>query len=112
MMPQEEVGEAIHRQTTPDYGRYEGSHARQPSEPSYAQDVREGQSGKVYPLSQSKLQIFRLAMPLIALGMLLLFAWIFVIGVGGTAGWTSFVASCFVIMGIMAYTFMLGQPGD
>jgi hypothetical protein len=112
MMPQKEVNEAIHKQADPDYGRYEGnqtSSARQQYEVSDAQELRGGPSGKVYPLSRDKTTIFRFALPVIALVLLLLFGLLFVVVVGGTAGWISFVAACFVICCILAYVGTMPQ---
>ena len=97
MMPQKEVNEAIHQQADPDYGRYEGnqaSSARQHYETSYEQDVREGPSGKVYPLPSDKTNILRFALAVIALGLLLLFGLLFVVVIGGTTGWASFAVAC------------------
>jgi hypothetical protein len=71
MMPQKEVSEAIHQQADPDYGRYEGKQtasARQHSETSNEQDVREGPSGKVYPLPRDNTKILSFALVVIALG--------------------------------------------
>jgi hypothetical protein len=76
MMPQKEVNEAIHQQADPTYGRYEGNQtgvSRQQDETSDAQEVRGGPSGKVYPLPRDNTNILRFALPVIALGMLLLF---------------------------------------
>ncbi len=106
MMPQKEVSEAIHQQADPDYGRYEGnqtSSARQHSETSYEQDVREGPSGKVYPLPRDKTNILRFTLAVIALGLILLFGLLFVVVVGGTTGWASFAVACiaiFIIAGV------------
>ena len=103
MMPQKEVSEAIHQQADPDYGRYEGnqtSSARQHYETSYEQDVREGPSGKVYPLPRDHKNILRFALVVIALGLLLLFGLLFVVGVGGEVGWASFAAACFALFAI------------
>jgi hypothetical protein len=89
MMPQKEVSEAIHQQADPEYGRYEGtqtSSARQHYETSYEQDVREGPSGKVYPLPRDKTNLLRFALAVIALGLILLFGLLFVVVVGGTVG--------------------------
>ena len=113
MMPQKEVSEAIHQQADPAYGRYEEnqtSSARQHSETTYEQDVREGSSGKVYPLPRDKTIILRFALPVIALGLLVLFGLLFVVVIGGTAGWISFVAACFVIMTVLAYSAYLFRP--
>src|SRR6266852_8753745 len=106
MMPQKEVNEAIHQQADPDYGRYEGnqtSSARQQYETSYAQDVREGPSGKVYPLPRDKTNILRFTLAVIALGLILLFGLLFVVVIGGTTGWASFAVACiaiFIIAGV------------
>ncbi len=101
MMPQKEVSEAIHQQADPDYGRYEGnqtSSARQHYETSYEQDVREGPSGKVYPLTRDKTNILCFALAVIALGLILLFGLLFVVVIGGTTGWASFAVACFAIL--------------
>ena len=108
MMPQKQVNEAIHQQADPAYGIYEGiqtSSARQPYETSYEHEVREGPSGKVYPLPRDKTTILRFALPVIALGLLVLFGLLFVVVVGGTAGWISFAAACFAICCILAYSY-------
>jgi hypothetical protein len=97
MMPQKEVSEVIHQQADPDYGRYEGnqsSSARQP----YEQDVREGPSGKVYPLSHVDTNILSFALAVIAMGLILLFGLLFVVGIGGTTGWASFAVACIAIL--------------
>ena len=112
MMPQKEVSESIHQLADADYGRYEGnqsSSARQHDE----QDLREGPSGKVYPLPRDKTKIFSFALVVISLVLLLLFGFLFVVVVGGTTGWISFVAACFVIMCLLAYSAYLFRPfGD
>jgi hypothetical protein len=112
MMPQKEVNEAIHQQADPAYGEYEGnqtSSARQQYEALDAQELRGGPSGKVYPLPRDKTTILRFAMPVIALVLLVLFGLLFVVVIGGTAGWISFVAACFVICCILAYVATLPQ---
>ena len=101
MMPQQEGSSAIHQQADPDYGRYEGkqtSSARQHDETSYEQDVREGPSGKVYPRPRDNTNILCFALAVIALGLLLLFGLLFVVGVGGTTGWASFAVACIAIL--------------
>src|SRR5215471_11370714 len=106
MMPQKEVNEAVHQQVEPDYGRYEGqqtSPARQEYEPSYEQELREGPSGKVYPRSHDTMNTLRFVVPAIALVLLLLFGYLFVVVVGGLAGVISFVAACFVICCCLAF---------
>jgi hypothetical protein len=106
MMPQKEVSEAIHQQAGPAYGRYEGNQtgvSRQPYETSYEQDVREGLSGKIYPLPRDKTNILRFTLAVIALGLILLFGLLFVVVIGGTTGWASFAVACiatFIIAGV------------
>lgn len=123
MMPQKEDSEAIDQQADPEYGRYEGTSAHQPKikvgssvfydwryegkqtssarqqdETSYEQDVREGPSGKVYPLPRDNTNILRFALAVIALGLLLLFGLLFVVVIGGTTGWASFAVAGVVIL--------------
>jgi hypothetical protein len=108
MMPQKEVNEAIHQQADPDYGRYEGnqtSSARQQYETSDAQELREGPSGKVYPLPRDNTNILHFALAVISLLLLLVFGLVFVVVIGGTAGWISFAAACFAICCILAYSY-------
>src|SRR5437899_4377239 len=112
MMPQNEGSSAKHEQAGPAYGRYEGnqtSSAHHHDETSDEQEVKEGPSGKVYPLPRDNTNILRFALPVIALGLLLLFGLLFVVVVGGTAGWISFVAACFVICCILAYVATMPQ---
>jgi hypothetical protein len=107
MMPQKEVNETIHQQADPDYGRYEGnqtSSARQQYETSDAQESREGPSGKVYPLPRDNTNILHFALAVISLCLLLIFGLIFVVVVGGAAGWISFASACFAICCILAYS--------
>ena len=101
MMPQEEVNAAIHKQADPVYGRYEGTQspsARHHYGPSSEQEVREGLSGKVYPLPRDNANILRFFLAMIALGLILLFGLLFVVRIGGTTGWPSFTVACFAIM--------------
>ena len=101
MMPQKEVNEAMRQQADPAYEGYEGnqiSSARQHSETSYEQELRVGPSGKVYPLPHDNTNILCFALAVIALGLLLLFGLIFVVGIGGTTGWASFAVACFAIL--------------
>src|SRR5260370_30647280 len=101
MMPQKEASEALHQQADPAYGRYDGtqtSSARQHYETSYEQDLREGPSGKVYPLPRDNTNILCFALAVIALGLILLFGLLFVVMIGGTTGWGSLPFACFVIL--------------
>src|SRR6266702_6804089 len=123
MMPQKEDSEAIHQQADPEYGRYEGTSARQPKivvgssvfydwryegkqsssarqhdETSYEQELREGPSGKVYPLPHDNTNILRFTLAVIALGLLLLFGLLFMFALGGTTGWTRLAVVCFAII--------------
>ena len=108
MMPQKEVNEALHQQADPDYGRYEGnqtSSAHQHYETSYEQDLREGPSGKAYPIPRDNTNILHFALAVISLLLLLAFGLVFVVVIGGTAGWISFAAACFAICCILAYSY-------
>src|SRR5438552_18820524 len=101
MMPQEEINAASQRQANLEYGRYEGNQTssdRQHFEPSYEQGVREGPSGKVYPLPRDNTNIIRFLLSVIALGLTLLFGLLFVARIGGTTGWASFAVACLAIM--------------
>jgi len=41
-----------------------------------------------------------------------LFGFLFVVIVGGTAGWISLVAACFVIMAVLAYAWSMNAPRE
>lgn len=101
MMQQKQVNEAIYQQANPEYGRYEGgqmSSARQRDEAPYEQGSREGSSGKVYPAQRSNTNLFRFSLTLIALGLIVLFALLFVVVIGGSAGGGAFVVACIAII--------------
>ncbi len=101
MMPPKEINEAMHEQADPAYGRYQGnqtSSAHQHYQTSNEQDVREGPSGKVYPLPRDKTNILRFALAVISLGLLLLFGLLFVVMIGGTVGWASFAVACIALL--------------
>lgn len=100
MMPQSEGSESIHGQADATYGRYEGnqaSSARQQYETPYDQELREGPVGKVYPLPRDNKNILRFALAVFSMIMLLLFGLLFVVLIGGTAGWISFAAASLAI---------------
>ncbi len=106
MMPQEEINAAMHRQADAESGRYEGtqtSSASQHYEPSYEQAMREGSSGKLYPLPRDNANVFRFALVLIALGLIVLFGLLFIFVIGGTTGWASLAVVCFAIMVITGF---------
>ena len=106
MMPQKEVSEVLHQQADSEYGRYEGtqtSSARQHYETSYEQELREGPSGKVYPLPRDKTNILRFTLTVIALGLIVLFGLLFIFVIGGTTGWASLAVVCFAIMVITGF---------
>ena len=103
MMPQEEINAASYRQADPEFGRYEGIQARQHYEPSYEQAMREGSSGKVYPLPRDNANVFRFVLVLIALGLIVLFGLLFIFVIGGTTGWASLAVVCFAIMVITGF---------
>jgi hypothetical protein len=103
MMPQEEINAAMRQQADAEFGRYEGTQARQNYEPSYEQAMREGSSGKVYPLPRDNANVFRFALVLIALGLIVLFGLLFIFVIGGTTGWASLAVVCFAIMVITGF---------
>src|SRR5260370_32942699 len=114
MMQQKEVNEALHQQADPEYGRYEAnqtSSARQQYETSYEQEVREGPSGKVYPLPRDNSTILHFALAVIALLLLLVFGLVFVVVIGGAAGWISFAAAWFSICCIFAFSLATMPQG-
>src|SRR6266487_364627 len=101
MMPQKEVNEAMNEQAGTAYGGYEGnqtSSAHQHYETSYEQDLREGPSGKAYPIPRDNTNILRFALAVIALGLVVLFGLLFIVVVGGTVGGGAFAAACFSIL--------------
>ena len=107
MMPQKEVNEAMNEQAGPAYGGYEGnqtSSAHQHYETSYEQDLREGPSGKAYPIPRDNTNILRFALAVISLGLVLLFGLLFIVVICGTTGWASFAVACFAI-------FIIGGVG-
>ncbi len=103
MMPQEEITAAMSQQADAEFGRYEGTQARQNYEPSYEQAMREGSSGKVYPLPRDSANVFRFALVLIALGLIVLFGLLFIFVIGGTTRWASLAVVCFAIMVITGF---------
>ena len=106
MMPQEEITAASYQQADPVYGRYEGTQspsARHHYEPSYEQALREGSSGKIYPLPRDNANVFRFVLVLIALGLIVLFGLLFIFVIGGTTGWASLAVVCFAIMVITGF---------
>ena len=115
MMPQEEINKASRQQADLEYEGYAGnstSSTRQHDETFYLQDVREGASGKVYPLPRDRTNTIRLALVAIALVMLLLFGFLFVVVVGGATGTISFAAACFVLCCVLAYAATMGRTGN
>src|ERR1700730_14035845 len=101
MMPQKEGSSASRKLADPEYGRYEGNQTGAPRhqyETSYAQDVREGPSGKVYPLPRDRTNILRFTLTVIALGLILLFGLLFVVVIGGDTGWGRFAVACIAIL--------------
>lgn len=114
MMPQKEINAGMQQQAELEYGAYEGiapSPAPQHHEAFYERDMGEGASGKVYPLPRDRTNMIRLALVAIALAMLLLFGYLFVIVVGGATGTISFIAACFVLCCVLAYAGTMGRTG-
>jgi hypothetical protein len=115
-----------HEQSSSTYGRYEEqqAYAQQSYETPYretakgepldddfveavseriVQRLRQETAGKVYPQPQQLGGNFqRLVLTLIALFILVLFAFLFVIVVGGTTGWISFAIGSFIVFLITA----------
>ncbi len=105
MMPQKEVHQTIQQQADSAYGGYERnppSSAYQHSETSSEQIWREERSGKVYPLPRNNANVLRFVLALVSFGLLLLFGFLFVAVIGGTAGWISFASACLAILTIAA----------
>ena len=101
MMPQQEGSSAIQKLADPAYERYEGNQTTSASfrsETPDAQDLREGLSGKVYPLPRDNTNVLCFALTVIALGLVLLFGVLFVVVIGGTTGWASFAVACFTLL--------------
>ena len=101
MIPQQKFSEAVYQQADPEYGRYEGNQtnvSRHHSETSYTQEVREGPDSKVYPPLRDKGNTLRFALVVIALGLLVLFGLLFVIGIGGTTGAGSFFVASLALI--------------
>lgn len=98
MMPQKEADDSLHEQTGPTYGRYEGEQAsaRQQYETSYEQ-LQGRLATKVYPMPRDNKNMYYLAVFIISLAMLLLFALLAVFFIGGTGGWVSLIVIAAVI---------------
>ena len=109
MLPQREVSESIHEQTSSTYGKYEGDqeYARQHGETSYEQPLREGPGGKVYPPPSYNMNMFYQFVVVFVLSMVALFAFavLCLAVVGGTGGWIGFIAASIAILCI-ASTFI------
>jgi hypothetical protein len=115
-----------HEQSSSTYGRYEEqqAYAQQQYETPYRQTskgetlddefvealserivqrLRQETAGKVYPQPQQFGGNFqRIALALISLVILVLFAFLFVIVVGGSTGWISFAIGSFIVFLITA----------
>ena len=106
MIPQQEFSKAVSQQADPGYGGYEGNQtnvSRHHSETSYEQEVREGPDSKVYPPLHDKTNTLRFALVLIALGLLVLFGLLFVIGIGGETGVESFFVASLALLLITSF---------
>ena len=121
IMPQQE-------QSSSTYGHYEEqqAHSQQEYDTSYerpskgetvdddfveavadriVQRLRQGTAGKVYPEPrQLDKNLLRVALAIISLSLLVLFAFLFVIVVGGSTGWISFAIGSFVVFLIAVVT--------
>jgi hypothetical protein len=109
MIPQRESNEAIHGQTSPNYGGYEGEreYALQHVETPYEQMLREEPEGKVYPPQSGSISMFYQFVIVFVISMIALFAFavLCLVWVGGTGGWIGFIAASFAILCI-ASTFI------
>ncbi len=109
MIPQREVNETMHEQTSPIYGGYEGDqdYARQHVETPYEQMLREEQEEKVYPSQSGNMNMFFQFLIVFVISMVALFAFavLCLVWVGGTGGWIGFIAASFAILCI-ASTFI------
>jgi hypothetical protein len=105
MIPQRESNEAIHEQTSPFYGGYEGE--QEYTRPSYEQMLREEPEGKVYPPQSGNMNMFFQFLIVFVISMVALFAFavLCLVWVGGTGGWIGFIAASFAILCI-ASTFI------
>ncbi len=99
-MPQQEGRSAIQHSADLDYGRYEGNQAGASDHyaPSYAQDIREGLSGKVYPPPHDKRNILCFTLAVIALGLIVLFGLLFGVVIGGMVAAMDFALACLAIL--------------
>ncbi len=115
-----------HEQSSSTYGRYEEqqAYAHQGYETPYRQTskgetldddfveavserivqrLRQEMAGKVYPQPQQfDKNMLRIALALISMVILVLFAFLFVIVVGGSTGWISFAVGSFIVFLIAA----------
>ncbi len=109
MIPQRETNETMQEQSGPVYGGYEGmqEYTRQPIGTPYDQTLREEPEGKVYPPQRGSISMFYQFLIVFVISMIALFAFgvLYLIWVGGTAGWIGFIAASFAIMCI-ASTFI------
>lgn len=105
MMPQREADDSLHEQTEPTYGRYEGEQAsaRQQYENSYEQS-QGGLSAKVYPMPRDNKNMYRFAVFIISIAVLILFALLTIFFIGGTGGWVSLIviASILFLLAVVA----------
>src|SRR5262249_26050716 len=99
MMPQRESNESSYEQADTTYGRYEGNQAfaHQFDERAGAQPLGDVGGEKMYPVPHNHKNVLRLSMFLIAMVMLLLFAILCLVVLGGTGGWVSFIVAAAVI---------------
>ncbi|HEY1354583.1 MAG TPA: hypothetical protein VGF67_33650 [Ktedonobacteraceae bacterium] len=99
-MLQKESSAPIYQQAQ-EYGRDEGSqpgHSCQRHEMAYQQHSSAESAGKVYPLPRDHTNILRFTLTVLALGLILLFGVLFVVGIGGTTGWASFTVACIALL--------------
>ena len=104
MMPQSDFSEPMQEQAGQTSGRYDGNQAysQQHYESPYEHSLREGSSGKVHATPQDNKNLLRFALAIIAMLMLLAFAALCLVFIGGTGGWISFCAASLAIFLIAA----------
>jgi hypothetical protein len=109
MIPQREVNEATHEQSSSIYGGYDGEqeYTGQLVETQYEQMLREGPEGKVYPSQSGNWNMFLQFLIVFVISMVALFAFavLCLVWVGGTGGWIGFIAASIAILCI-ASTFI------
>lgn len=107
MMPQRESSESLFENENIMYGGYEGNrtHDSQHAEPPYEQPQGAARTAeKVYPIPQNNSNMLRMAIFVIAMVTLLIFALFCLFLLPGTQGWICFIVAAGVIFLISVVT--------